>query len=135
LDKRVHNYRKEKLKKMRRALKGHCDQIVHDRVVRVIEIPNGVTTTDLGTFLADEKNLQINGETLQVADMLISVSQGGMLGFRRGRENVLCDAAAKIFNGGGHPYAAGGEYGVYDDFQAVCDDIIVTLQKDKSWVL
>ena len=30
-----------------------------------------------------------------------------MRGFRRGRDGVLCNAAAKLFNGGGHPYAAG----------------------------
>jgi oligoribonuclease NrnB/cAMP/cGMP phosphodiesterase (DHH superfamily) len=47
---------------------------------------------------------------------------------------VLCNAAAKLFNGGGHPYAAGGEYGLYEDFQAVSDDIFLTLSKNKSWV-
>jgi oligoribonuclease NrnB/cAMP/cGMP phosphodiesterase (DHH superfamily) len=58
-----------------------------------------------------------------------------MLGFRRGYETTLCNIAAKLFNGGGHPYAAGGEYGVYTDFQAVCDDIFVTLSKSNDWVI
>ena len=62
------------------------------------------------------------------------MSPGGMLGFRRGHETVLCNAAAKLFNGGGHPYAAGGEYGMYEDFQAVCDDIFLTLSKSKDWI-
>ena len=77
-------------------------------------MPGGVTTTDIGTFLADPANLRNDGQNLPVADLLISISQGGMLGFRRGKETVLCNIAAKIFNGGGHPYAAGGEYGVLD---------------------
>ncbi len=135
LDQQVRQYRKEKLKKMKKSLAGHCDQIIHGRLVRIIEIPAGVTTTDLGTFLADEKNLEIEGQKLKVADLLISLSQGGLLGFRRGRETALCNEAAALFNGGGHPYAAGGEYGLYDDFQAVCDDIFLTLSKNQTWVL
>jgi len=43
--------------------------------------------------------------------------------------------AAKLFNGGGHPYAAGGEYGLYEDFPAVCDDIFQTLSMDRTWVI
>jgi oligoribonuclease NrnB/cAMP/cGMP phosphodiesterase (DHH superfamily) len=57
-----------------------------------------------------------------------------MLGIRRGRDGVLCNGAAKLFNGGGHPFAAGGEYGLYEDFQAVCDDIFLTLSKSNRWV-
>jgi len=135
LDKRVHHYRKEKLKKMRKALIGHCDQEIHERLVRVLEMPSGVTTTDMGTFIADSENLAVDGTQLKVADLVITVSSGGMLGFRRGYETTLCNIAAKLFNGGGHPYAAGGEYGVYTDFQAVCDDIFVTLSKSKDWVI
>ncbi|MHA2188938.1 MAG: DHH family phosphoesterase [Candidatus Thorarchaeota archaeon] len=135
LDKQVHNYRKERLKKMRKTLKGHCDQEIHERLVRIVEAPGGLTTTDLGTFLSNPENLQIGDENLAVADLLISMSPGGMLGFRRGRETVLCNAAAKLFNGGGHPYAAGGEYGLYEDFQAVCDDIFLTLSNSKDWII
>jgi oligoribonuclease NrnB/cAMP/cGMP phosphodiesterase (DHH superfamily) len=103
--------------------------------VRIVEAPGGLTTTDLGTFLSNPENLQIGDENLAVADLLISMSPGGMLGFRRGRETVLCNAAAKLFNGGGHPYAAGGEYGLYEDFQAVCDDIFLTLSNSKDWII
>lgn len=135
LEKRVDHYRKDRLKRMRKSLAGQCDQMIHERLIRIIEMPGGVTTTDIGTFMAKPENLIVDGQNLEVADMLISVSQGGMLGFRRGKETTLCNMAAKIFNGGGHPYAAGGEYGMYDDFQAVCDDIFLTLSKNDEWVL
>jgi oligoribonuclease NrnB/cAMP/cGMP phosphodiesterase (DHH superfamily) len=134
MEQQVRQYRKERAKKMKKALAGHCDQVLHGRLVRIVEIPAGVTTTDLGTYLAEEKNLKIEGQKLKVADLLITVSQGGLLGFRRGTESTLCNAAAGLFNGGGHPYAAGGEYGMYDDFQAVCDDIFLTLSKNKKWI-
>jgi len=134
LSKRVDHYRKDRLKKMKKALAGHNDIEIHDRLVRIIEMPSGVTTTDIGTFLSKPENLQISENELKVADLLISVSQGGMLGFRRGSERVLCNGAASLFNGGGHPFAAGGEYGMYDDFQAVCDDIALTLSKNTDWV-
>lgn len=135
LESRVQNYRKERIKKMKKALKGHCDQMIHDRLVRILQMPMGVTTTDIGTFMSRKENLDIDGTRFPVADLLITVSQGGMLGFRRGSERVLCNSAAIIFNGGGHPYAAGGEYGPYDDFQAVCDDIFVILNENKEWVV
>ncbi|MFW9794704.1 MAG: DHH family phosphoesterase [Candidatus Thorarchaeota archaeon] len=135
LEKRVDNYQKEKSKKMRKALSGHCDQIIHEKLVRVVEIPSGLTSTDMGTFASDPENLAKIDKELKVADLLLSLSQGGMLGIRRGRDGVLCNAAAKLFNGGGHPYAAGGEYGLYEDFQAVCDDIFLTLSKSKTWVI
>ncbi len=134
LDKRVNNYRKEKSKKMRKALSGHCDQVIHDKLVRIVEIPSGLTSTDMGTFASNPENLKKIDEELKVSDLLLMLSQGGMLGIRRGRDGVLCNAAAKLFNGGGHPYAAGGEYGLYEDFQAVCDDIFLILSKNKSWV-
>ncbi|MFW9907694.1 MAG: DHH family phosphoesterase [Candidatus Thorarchaeota archaeon] len=134
LSKRVENYRKERLKKIRKALAAHCDHEIHGRLVRIIEMPSGVTTTDMGTFLTDPGNLNHEGEDLSVADLLITISQGGMLGFRRGTERVSCSAAAKLFNGGGHPYAAGGEYGMYDNFAAACDDIFLILSKDQSWL-
>lgn len=134
LHKRVDHYRKEKSKKMRKSLAGHNDQIIHGRLVRIVEIPSGVTSTDMGTFASNQETLTAIDPELKVADLLLSLSQGGMLGFRRGKDGVLCNAAAKLFNGGGHPYAAGGEYGLYEDFQAVSDDIFLTLSKDKSWV-
>jgi oligoribonuclease NrnB/cAMP/cGMP phosphodiesterase (DHH superfamily) len=134
LDKRVDHYRKEKMKKMRKALSGHCEQVIHDKLVRVVEIPSGLTSTDMGTFASKPENLKRIDKELKVADLLLSLSQGGMLGIRRGRDGVLCNAAAKLFNGGGHPYAAGGEYGLYEDFQAVCDDIFLTLSKSKAWL-
>ena len=134
LDKRVDNYRKEKAKKMRKALAGHHDQIIHGKLVRIVEIPSGLTSTDMGTYASDSENLSAIEPELKVADLLLSLSQGGMLGFRRGSDGVLCNAAAKLFNGGGHPYAAGGEYGLYEDFSAVCDDIFLTLTKNNSWV-
>jgi oligoribonuclease NrnB/cAMP/cGMP phosphodiesterase (DHH superfamily) len=135
LEKRVDHYRKEKAKKMRKALAGHSDHVLHNRLVRVVEIPSGLTSTDMGTFASDPDNLKVDGESLEVADLLLMLSQGGMLGIRRGRETVMCNMAAKLFNGGGHPYAAGGEYGLYEDFQAVCDDIFQTLSKDRAWVI
>jgi oligoribonuclease NrnB/cAMP/cGMP phosphodiesterase (DHH superfamily) len=135
LEKRVDNYRKEKTKKMRKALAGHSDYVLFNRLVRVIEIPSGLTSTDMGTFASNPENLKVDGENLEIADLLLMLSQGGMLGIRRGRENVMCNMAAKLFNGGGHPYAAGGEYGLYEDFQAVCDDIFQALSKDKAWVI
>jgi oligoribonuclease NrnB/cAMP/cGMP phosphodiesterase (DHH superfamily) len=135
LEKRVDHYRKEKARKMRKALAGHSDHVLYNRLVRIVEIPNGLTSTDMGTFASDPENLRFDGESLEVADLLLMLSQGGMLGIRRGRETVLCNMAAKLFNGGGHPYAAGGEYGLYEDFQAACDDIFVTLSKDKTWVV
>ena len=135
LDSRVREYRKARLKKMKKALACHCDQIVNDRLVRIVEMPVGVTTTDLATFLSDATNLELEGQFLPVADLLLTVSQGGMLGFRRGNESVLCNVAASLFNGGGHPYAAGGEYGMYNDFQAACDDIFLILSKKKDWVV
>jgi len=135
LQKRVDHYRKDKKKKMRKAIAGHCDNVIHDRLVRVVEIPSGVTSTDLGTFAAKEENLQIDGESLKVADLLFMLSQGGMLGIRRGRDTVLCNMVAKQFNGGGHPFAAGGEYGLYDDFQAVCDDLFQILSKSTDWLI
>ena len=134
LDKRVEHYRKEKAKKMRKALVNHNDQVIHGKLVRVVEIPSGLTSTDMGTFASDPEILNSIDPELKVADLLLSLSQGGMLGFRRGSDGVLCNAAAKLFNGGGHPYAAGGEYGLYEDFQAVCDDIFLTLSKNKAWV-
>ncbi|MFW9814259.1 MAG: hypothetical protein ACFFF9_17485, partial [Candidatus Thorarchaeota archaeon] len=134
LDKQVNHYRKEKSKKMRKALSGHCDQVIHGKLVRIVEIPSGLTSTDMGTFASNPENLKKIDDELKVADLLLSLSQGGMLGIRRGKDGVLCNAAAKLFNGGGHPYAAGGEYGLYEDFQAVCDDIFLTLSKNKAWV-
>ncbi|MFW9788400.1 MAG: DHH family phosphoesterase [Candidatus Thorarchaeota archaeon] len=134
LHKRVENYRKEKTKKMRKALAGHNDQVIHGKLVRIVEIPSGLTSTDMGTFASNPENLTSIDPELMVADLLLSLSQGGMLGFRRGRDGVLCNAAAKLFNGGGHPYAAGGEYGLYEDFQAVSADIFLTLSKSKAWV-
>jgi len=134
LDKRVDHYRKEKSKKMRKALSGHCDQVIHEKLVRIVEIPSGLTSTDMGTFASNPENLKKIDKDLEVADLLLSLSQGGMLGIRRGKDGVLCNAAAKLFNGGGHPYAAGGEYGLYEDFQAVCDDIFLTLSKNKTWI-
>ncbi|TFG12271.1 hypothetical protein EU537_10005 [Candidatus Thorarchaeota archaeon] len=134
LQKQVAYYQKERLKKMKKALVGHCDHSIQGQLVRIVEIPSGVTTTDLGTFLAAEDNLELEGQRMPVADLLITVSQGGMLGFRRGSEHVLCNEAAKLFDGGGHPYAAGGEYGMYSDFDAVCDDIFLTLSKNTKWI-
>lgn len=134
LNKRVEHYRKEKAKKMRKALAGHHDQVIHGKLVRVVEIPSGLTSTDMGTFASNQENLSTIDPEIKVADLLLSLSQGGMLGFRRGRDGVLCNAAAKLFNGGGHPYAAGGEYGLYEDFHAVCDDIFLSLSKSKAWV-
>jgi len=135
LDKRVDHYRKDKKKKMRKAIAGHCDNVIHDRLVRVVEIPSGVTSTDMGTFAAIEENLQIDGKSLKVADLLFMLSQGGMLGIRRGHDTVLCNIVAKQFNGGGHPFAAGGEYGLYEDFQAVCDDLFQILTKSTDWLV
>jgi len=135
LEQQVRQYRKERFKRMKKALAGHCDQKIEGKLVRILEMPSGVTTTDIGTYLADEKNLEIEGKKIDVADLLITVSQGGLLGIRRGNESTLCDVAAKLFNGGGHPYAAGGEYGMYDDFQAVCDDIFLTLSKNLDWIV
>ncbi|NHI82769.1 MAG: hypothetical protein EAX81_00510 [Candidatus Thorarchaeota archaeon] len=135
LDRQVHQYRKERLKRMRKALSGHCDQRIHGKLVRVVEIPSGVTTTDIGTYLTDAENLQIQGQNLEVADLLITISQGGLLGIRRGSNSILCDAAAKLFSGGGHVYAAGGEYGLYDDFEAACDDIFLMLSKSQDWIV
>ncbi len=134
IQKRVEHYRKEKIKKMRKALSGHCDQEIHGRLVRVVEIPSGLTSTDMGTFAAKQENLRIEDAQIPVADLLLMLSPGGMLGIRRGSERVLCNSVAKLFNGGGHPYAAGGEYGLYEDFSAVCDDIFLTLSKDMSWL-
>lgn len=135
LQQRVENYRKEKTKKMRKALASHCDSIIHDRLVRIVEIPSGVTSTDMGTFASNPENLEFDGKSLKVADLLLMLSQGGMLGIRRGNETVLCNMAAKLFNGGGHPFAAGGEYGLYEDFQAVCNDLFLTLSKSKDWLV
>ena len=134
LQKQVAYYQKERLKKMKKALIGHCDHSIQGQLVRIVEIPSGVTTTDLGTFLAMDENLELEGQRIPVADLLITISQGGMLGFRRGTENVLCNEAAKLFDGGGHPYAAGGEYGMYSDFDATCDDIFLTLSKNTDWI-
>ena len=78
-------------KKMRKAIAGHCDTVIHDRLVRVVEIPSGVTSTDLGTFAAKEENLQIDGQSLKVADLLFMLSQGGMLGIRRGHRAAACN--------------------------------------------
>ena len=135
LDKQVKHYRKEKIKKMRKALECHCDIELQGLLVRILEMPNGITTTDLGTYASDEDNLKLIDGQLPIADLLITLSSGGMLGFRRGSEKVLCNSAAALFNGGGHPYAAGGEYGTYEDFQAVCDDIFLTLSKNTDWIL
>ena len=135
LSKQVSHYRKERLKKMKKAIAGHCDMEIHGKLVRIVELPSGVTTTDLGTYMSDAENLKDDGTKLDVADLLITVSPGGMLGFRRGSEVVLCNAAAKMFNGGGHPFAAGGEWGMYDDIQAVCNDIFNTLSENKEWVI
>ncbi|MHA1248138.1 MAG: DHH family phosphoesterase [Candidatus Thorarchaeota archaeon] len=135
LEQRVRHYRREKAKRMRKALAGHCDLEIHGRLVRIVEMPTGVTTTDMGTFLSDPENLKLGDKTLPVADLVVTVGQGGKIGFRRGRPNVRCDAAAKLFGGGGHPFAAGGDYGMYDNFQAVCDDIFTTLADNKDWVV
>ena len=135
IGKRVDHYRKDKKKKMKKAIAGHCDQLIHGRLVRIVEIPSGVTSTDMGTFAANEENLESDGGSLKVADLLLMLSQGGMLGIRRGYDTVLCNKVAKLFAGGGHPYAAGGEYGVYENFSAVCDDIFTTLERDRTWVI
>ncbi len=134
LARRVAHYRKEKRKRMRKALEGHCDFEIHGRLVRIVELPTGVTTTDMGTFLSQPENLVVGNKQLPVADLVITVGQGGKIGFRRGNDSVRCDAAAKLFNGGGHPFAAGGDYGTYSDFTAVCDDIFVTLSNSTSWL-
>ncbi|MFO7836929.1 MAG: DHH family phosphoesterase [Candidatus Thorarchaeota archaeon] len=135
LNRKVKHYRKEKRKKMKKALAQKCDDIIHDRLVRILKIPNGVTTTDMGTFAAKKENLAVAGQQMDVADLLITVSNGGMLGFRRGSEKVLCDVAASLFDGGGHPFAAGGEYGMYDDFDTVCVDIFTTLENNPEWMV
>lgn len=134
LNQRVDSYRKEKIKKMRKALAGRSDLEVHGCLVRIVEIPNGVTTTDMGTWAADERNLKSGDEQLRVADMLVTLSPNGLLGFRRGQDKILCNVAARLFKGGGHPYAAGGEYGMYHDFQAACDDIFTTLSTTRDWI-
>jgi oligoribonuclease NrnB/cAMP/cGMP phosphodiesterase (DHH superfamily) len=134
LEKRVRHYRKEKMKKMRKALENHCDAELHGILIRILEMPNGITTTDLGTYVSDEENLKLEEKQLPIAGLLITLSPGGMLGFRRGSDRVLCNSVAAMFNGGGHPYAAGGEYGSYEDFQAVCDDILLTLSKNADWI-
>ncbi len=133
--KQVAHYRKERQKKMKKAIAGHNDMEIHGKLVRIVELPSGVTTTDLGTYMAEAENLKDDGVELAVADLLITVSPGGMLGFRRGSETVLCNAAAKMFNGGGHPFAAGGEWGMYEDIQAVCNDIFNALSENKEWVI
>lgn len=135
LNQRIDSYQKEKIKKMRKALGGRVDMEIHGCLVRIVEIPNGVTSTDMGTWAADERNLKAGDQQLLVADMLVTLSPSGLLGFRRGQDNILCNVAARLFKGGGHPYAAGGEYGMYHDFQAACDDIFTTLSKSKDWVL
>jgi oligoribonuclease NrnB/cAMP/cGMP phosphodiesterase (DHH superfamily) len=135
LSQRVDSYRKEKIKKMRKALSGRSDLEINGSLVRIVEIPNGVTTTDMGTWASDERNLKVGDEQLPVADMLVTLSPNGLLGFRRGQDKILCNVAARLFKGGGHPYAAGGEYGMYHDFQAACDDIFTTLSKSKDWVV
>ncbi len=135
LSKKVAHYRKERHKKMRKAIAGHNDMEIHGKLVRIVEIPHGVTTTDLGTYMAEPKNLNNDGGNLKVADLLITVGPSGKLGFRRGSEEVLCNAAAKLFNGGGHPFAAGGEWGMYEDFQVVCTDIFNTLSESHDWVV
>ncbi len=134
LEMQVKNYRKERLRKMKRALKTHQDQLIHGCLVRIVQLPQGVTTTDIGNFLVNPKNLSENGTSLEVADLLITLSPGGMLGFRRGSEKVLCDKAANLFDGGGHPYAAGGEYGSYEHFLDVCNDVFLTLSQSREWV-
>ncbi len=134
LEKRLQNYRRELLKKMRRALQGHQDANLHGYLVRVVEIPVGVSTTDMANFLSDPANLQLDNGQLAVADLLVTISPGGMLGFRRGRDEILCNEAARLFNGGGHPYAAGGEYGLYDNFEAACNDIMHVLSTNKNWI-
>jgi len=134
LNQRVDAYRKEKIKKMRKALAGRSDLEIHGCLVRIVEIPNGVTTTDMGTWAADERNLKVGDEQLKVADLLVTLSPNGLLGFRRGQDKIQCNAAARLFKGGGHPYAAGGEYGMYHDFQAACDDIFTTLSTSKEWI-
>ncbi len=135
LEQRVKSYRRDKSKRMRKALSHHVDHEIDGRIVRIVEIPSGVTTTDMGTFVTHEDNLRLEGQSLRVADLFITLSPGGMLGFRRGRETVLCNEAARIFNGGGHPYAAGGEYGMYSDFDAACDDIFLKLSQNKDWIV
>jgi oligoribonuclease NrnB/cAMP/cGMP phosphodiesterase (DHH superfamily) len=134
LEQRVKSYRRDKSKRMRKALIHHIDYEIDNRLVRIVEIPTGVTTTDMGTYVTDEENLQLEGQSLPVADLFITLSPGGMLGFRRGSESVLCNEAARIFNGGGHPYAAGGEYGLYSNFDAACDDIFLRLSENKGWI-
>ncbi|MEM2141984.1 MAG: DHH family phosphoesterase [Candidatus Thorarchaeota archaeon] len=135
LEKRVQNYRRERNKKMRKALLGHQDLEIHGRLVRVVELPVGVTTTDMGVFASDPANLDLDGHRLSPADLLVTISPGGTLGFRRAKDNVLCNEAARLFNGGGHPYAAGGEYGMYSDFVAASTDIFSVLSQSKSWVV
>jgi hypothetical protein len=87
-----------------------------------------------GTWAADEHNLKVGDEQLRVAALLVTLSPNGLLGFRRGQDRILCNAAARLFKGGGHPYAAGGEYGMYHDFQAACDDIFTTLSTSEEWI-
>ncbi len=134
LEKRLQNYRRGLLKKMRRALEGHQDMEIHGKLVRIVEIPAGISTTDMGNFLSDPENLRSDGGQLSIADLLITLGPTGLLGFRRGNESVLCHKAAQLFDGGGHPYAAGGEYGIYSDFEAACSDIFYVLSTDKNWI-
>ncbi len=134
LNMQVKNYRKERLRKMKKALDTYCDQMIHGCLVRVIQLPQGVTTTDFGNFMANLDNLNSDGRSMKIADLLITVSQGGLLGFRRGSDKVLCNKAAHLFNGGGHPYAAGGEYGSYSEFQDVCNDIFLRLSNSTEWL-
>ncbi len=131
----VKAYRKLRLKKMKGLLDKSCTQVVHGKLVRIVFIPEGITTTDVANYLSDPQNLiDSKGKSHKVADVLITVGNSGLMGVRRTSDDVLCNEIAKMFGGGGHEYAAGAEYVGYNDFESACDDILHELSKTKVWI-
>ena len=131
----VKAYRKLRLKKLKGLLSKSCEQVIHGKLVRIVFIPEGITTTDVANYLSDANNLKDpSGKQLAVADVLITIGKSGLIGVRRTSEDILCNEIAKLFDGGGHEYAAGGEYVSLNDFESACADILHELNKTKVWI-
>ncbi len=131
----VKAYRKLRAKKMKGLLEKSCSQKIHGKLVRIVFIPEGITTTDVANYLSDPKNLvDKSGKSYEVADVLITVGNSGLMGIRRTTDDVLCNEIAKMFGGGGHEYAAGAEYVGYSNFESACDDILHELSTTKVWI-
>ncbi len=102
---RFETLRSEYLEKKEKALKVLIERAkVKDYIrckVGISKAPSSLSTADAGHEILDKLDV----------DMAVVIYRDGKISLRRkeGCEVDLADAARKLFHGGGHPYAAGGD--------------------------